>query len=218
MRVIAIKFAKKSVMDEKKVPVTVYSESTPNPATMKFVANMMFIKNGSTVEYNSPQEAEEAPIAARLFTFPFVKGVFISKNFITVTKTDAVDWMDVTLEMREYLVNYLTAGYPIFNETPEPTNSPATAQEQEGIAEPDPLPTTDQEKRITEILEDYVRPAVESDGGAIDFKSFDGSKLTVTLKGACSGCPSSTITLKNGIQNLFKQMMPEVKEVVAEEL
>jgi NFU1 iron-sulfur cluster scaffold homolog, mitochondrial len=195
-------------MSEKKIPVAVYSESTPNPATMKFVANHMFLKDGGTIEFTSPDQTEDAPLAARLFTFPFVTGVFFAKNFITISKNDAVEWMEITNEMREYLINYLTAGYPVFNKKP---------QTQAGSNIP-PVPQNQQEERITEILQEYIRPAVESDGGAIDFKKFEEGKLTVTLRGACSGCPSSTITLKNGIEQLFKRMMPEVKEVVAEEL
>jgi Fe-S cluster biogenesis protein NfuA len=202
-------------MSEKKIPVAVYSESTPNPATMKFVANHMFLKDGGTIEFTSPDQTEDAPLAARLFTFPFVTGVFFAKNFITITKNDAVEWIEITNEMREYLINYLTAGYPVFNKKPQ---TQAGSGETEMASNIPPVPQNQQEERITEILQEYIRPAVESDGGAIDFKKFEEGKLTVTLRGACSGCPSSTITLKNGIEQLFKRMMPEVKEVLAEEL
>ena len=154
-------------------------------------------------------------MAARLFTFPFVTGVFVAKNFITITKNDTVEWIEITNEMREYLINYLTAGYPVFNKKPQ---TQAGNGETETASNIPPVPQNQQEERITEILQEYIRPAVESDGGAIDFKKFEEGKLTVTLRGACSGCPSSTITLKNGIEQLFKRMMPEVKEVLAEEL
>jgi len=203
-------------MSEKKIPVAVYSESTPNPATMKFVASHMFLKDGGSIEFTSPDQTEDAPLAARLFTFPFVTGVFFAKNFVTITKNDAVEWMEITNEMREYLINYLTAGYPAFNKKPQTNSSEDSSSE--APSNIPPVPQNQQEERITEILQEYIRPAVESDGGAIDFRSFEEGKLTVTLRGACSGCPSSTITLKNGIEQLFKRMMPEVTEVVAEEL
>lgn len=207
-------------METKKIPISIYTESTPNPATMKFVANVMFVKNGFTLEYTSPAQAEESPLASRLFSFPFVTGVFFAKNFITVTKSDVVEWMDVTHEMREYLINYLTAGYPVFDKSAMENNANINNQEAPNAVSHHvpPVPENEQEQKISDILNEYIRPAVESDGGAIDFKKFENGKLTVTLKGACSGCPSSTVTLKNGIETLFRRMMPEVTEVVAEEL
>lgn len=204
--------------EKKKLPVHVYAESTPNPHTMKFVTNIMFVPNGGIVEINSVEEADKAPLAARLFTFPFVTGVFFTSNFVTIAKNDLVEWSDVFGELRDYLSNYLTTGHPIFDE--EPTLK--VEQEEKKEAAPSAMsltshhePQNDLEKRIVELLEEYVRPAVESDGGAIHFRKFEEGTLSVVLKGSCSGCPSSTVTLKNGIQGLFNQMMPEVKEVVA---
>lgn len=207
-------------MDKKQVPISIYAESTPNPATMKFVASEFLVKNGQSFEYTSMEEAGDSPLAARLFSFPFVTGVFISVNFITLTKNDLVEWQDVFGELREYITNYILTGHPIFNdevdvaksepkqETPNPLEE-MTAEAQSAT------PKNEMEEKIVNILEEYVRPAVESDGGAIEFHSYDAGKLTVVLKGACSGCPSSTMTLKNGIQGLFDQMLPEVKDVVA---
>ncbi|PCJ83186.1 MAG: NifU family protein [Flavobacteriales bacterium] len=200
-------------METQSIPTTVYAESTPNPATMKFVANQLLIENGAIVEYTSPEEAEASPLAAKIFNFPFVTGIFIAGNFISVTKNDIIEWEDVTLELREYVQQYLRSGQSIFANQPTTLSEKPTVDSFEEI-----VPKTDIEEKIVEILEDYIRPAVEQDGGAIHFKSFNDGVLTVILRGACSGCPSSMVTLKAGIQGLFERMLPEVKEVVAEEL
>lgn len=202
---------------DKKIPISIYAESTPNPSTMKFVCSLAFTEPGTSVEFNDPSEATKAPLATSLFTFPFVTGVFFSNDFITITKNDLVDWQDIFGEVREYIQNYLAAGQDIFTENPKTIASKKEdEQEQIKTVPKAKLPETDTEKRIVEILEEYVRPAVESDGGAIDYHSYNGDgKLTVILKGSCSGCPSSSVTLKNGIQGLFNQMMPEITEVVA---
>lgn len=196
----------------------VYAEMTPNPSTMKFVANHLLARDGAVFDYTSENEAASSPLAQRLFSFPFVRSVFITQNFITVSKTDAIDWNDVMLELREYIGNYLNAGHPVFIENAQP----AVPVPKEDTAAVHGLvdhnrPETPLEERIVEILDEYVRPAVEGDGGAIHFKSFSEGKLMVELKGSCSGCPSSTVTLKAGIQALFDRMLPEVREVVAEE-
>lgn len=200
-------------------PITIYAESTPNPATMKFVANQLLIKYGATVEYNSGEKCEEAPLAKALFTFPFVERLFFASNFVTVTKTDFIEWDDVVMELREYLINYLQAGQPVFTKPPKQTQhetvNPET-QQRENI-KLTATPENEQEEKIINLLEEYVRPAVEGDGGAIHFKSFEDGVLTLKLSGACSGCPSSTATLQGGIKNLFGKYMPEVKEVVAED-
>ncbi len=202
---------------EKKIPVSVYAESTPNPATMKFVCSVAFTESGSSVEFHDVSETTKAPLAARLFSFPFVTGVFFSNDFITITKNDLVDWQDIFGEVREYIQNFLAAGQDIFTESPKTITTEKEVKKAENtdilLAK---TPETETEKRIVEILEEYVRPAVESDGGAIDYHSYDGKgTVTVILKGSCSGCPSSSVTLKNGIQGLFNQMMPEITEVVA---
>lgn len=207
-------------MNNKKLaPITIYAESTPNPATMKFVANKILINYGATIEYHSAEECEEAPLARVLFTFPFVKSLFFASNFVTITKTDMVEWDDVVLEVREYLINYLQADQPVFTKPPKKTQHETTnkdTQEKEKIALT-ATPEDEQEEKIINLLEEYVRPAVEGDGGAIHFKSFQDGTLTLKLSGACSGCPSSTATLQGGIKNLFSRYMPEVKEVVAED-
>ncbi|UTW64238.1 NifU family protein [bacterium SCSIO 12741] len=204
---------------KKRKPVSIYAESTPNPGAMKFVSTRTFLHDGVSVEYNSPEEAGDSPLAQRLFTFPFVTGVFITANFITVIKNDLVEWQEVFGEVREYIQNYLATDHPVFSKTPvEAEAQPeANAKEEEQKVDKNApvIPQNEMEEKIMEILEDYVRPAVASDGGAIEFNSYSEGKLTLTLKGACSGCPSSTVTLKNGIQNLFNQMLPEVKDVVA---
>jgi Fe-S cluster biogenesis protein NfuA len=204
-------------METKKIPVALYAESTPNPATMKFVANKMLILNGATVEYVNPSEANICPLALRLFSFPFVNGVFIASNFITVTKNNTVEWDEITMEVREYISNYLQAGYPIFTEMPKTSQHHSSDKTKGDFIPVNSLPANEVEEKIINILEEYVRPAVEGDGGAIHFKSFENGILTVVLRGACSGCPSSSVTLKNGIKSLFDRMLPQVQDVVAEE-
>ncbi len=202
---------------DKKIPISVYAESTPNPATMKFVCSLAFTEPGSSVEFNDASETSKAPMAARLFTFPFVSGVFFSNDFITITRNNLVDWQEVFTEVRSYIQDYLASGNDIFTENPKTiTTEKQTAAEAKTDAPKAKLPESDTEKRIVEILEEYVRPAVESDGGAIDYHSYDNKgTVTVILKGSCRGCPSSSVTLKNGIQGLFNQMMPEITDVVA---
>ena len=202
-------------MSEKQVPYMIYAEVTPNPATMKFVSNHFLAENGDVFEFKSEAEASPSPMAQRLFSFPFVQGVFIAQNFVTVSKLEGVEWDDVILELREYLSNYLNAGQPVISESYH--SKTTTVDELEHMGQTDhKVADGPIEERIVEILDDYVRPAVEGDGGAIHFKSFAEGKLSVVLKGACNGCPSSTVTLKSGIQALFDRMLPEVKEVIAE--
>lgn len=198
------------------MPYMIYAEVTPNPATMKFVANHTLAPNGQVFEFDSEASASDSPFAQKLFTFPFIKGLFIAQNFVTITKIDGVEWDDVMLELREYISNYLNTGHSIFNEGASNAKADEAVKGSSGLTD-HAKPDTPIEEQIVEILDDYIRPAVEGDGGAIHFKSYDDGKLTVVLKGSCSGCPSSTVTLKSGIQNLFERMLPEVKEVVAEE-
>jgi len=203
-------------MSEKKLPYMIYAEVTPNPATMKFVSNHILAQNGSIYEFNSEAETKYAPFAQRLFSFPFVSKVFITQNFITLTKTDGLEWDDVMLELREYISNYLNSGNELFlegvNEKEDENSNEASAT---GITDHSKA-NTPIEERIVEILDEYIRPAVEGDGGAIHFKSFEEGRLNVVLKGACSGCPSSSATLKDGIEAMLKRMIPQVTEVVAE--
>ena len=195
------------------VPVTVYAEMTPNPSTMKFVANKYLLLTGDSVEFGSLQEAKGfSPMVEELFNFPFVKNVFIAANFITVTKTDNVPWDFITMELREFLKNWISDGKDVIIQMPAPKPaSEATADQPRKEYAP-----SEYDDAIRSLLDEYVRPAVENDGGAIDFRGFDNGTVTVVMRGSCAGCPSSTATLKGGIENLLKSHLPEVKEVVAE--
>ncbi|MCJ8211531.1 NifU family protein [Mucilaginibacter sp. RS28] len=178
--------------------INVYTETTPNPATMKFIVNKLLI-NGS-VDYPTKESAEHAPFAKELYKFSFVNGVFFASNFVTVTKTEGTEWNDIEAILKEFVKGAVESELKIKEDVEEEVNF-------EG---------TDSEVKIQQILHDYVRPAVEQDGGAISYKSFQDGIVTVELRGSCSGCPSSTITLKAGIENLLKRMVPEVQEVVSE--
>lgn len=197
---------------ETKTIYTVYAESTPNPTTMKFVANRILLEHG-LAEYTSMEDAKGSPLAMALFRFPFVVGVFIQNNFITVQRNDMVSWQDVVLELREFVRDHLNSGGAIVTELPD--MSRATIQEATAMAG-HAEPANELEEQIIAILEDEIRPAVAQDGGNITFKGFNDGVVSVVLRGACSGCPSSTITLKNGIENLLKNRLPgQVNEVVA---
>ena len=198
-------------MEQVKSVVSLYTESTPNPATMKFVVNRILLK-GLTADYTNINETEGAPFAAALFGYNYVSGVFIKNNFVTVTKTEAKKWQEVIPEIKEFIRGFLSEEQTVFTETAL-----------EEIKEKSFVQTGDQseiEQQIVELIQTYVQPAVEMDGGSIVFKSFDDGVVTLGMQGACSGCPSSTITLKNGIQGLLERMLPEgtVKDVVAEEM
>lgn len=193
------------------VPVTIYAEMTPNPSTMKFVANKHLLVD-ATVNFTTRQETVGySPLAEELFNFPFVQGVFISANFVTITKSDAVVWDFVLMELREYIKEWISSGKDILIRMPEekaPESTPEKPKKEYKPSEYDQL--------IIDLLDEYVRPAVEGDGGAIDFRNFEDGIVTVLLKGSCAGCPSSTATLKGGIEMLLKDHIPEVKAVVAE--
>jgi Fe-S cluster biogenesis protein NfuA len=195
------------------VPVTVYTEMTPNPTTMKFVANKYLLATGDSVEFTNKNETKGfSPLADELFNFPFVKSVFIAANFITITKTDNVPWDFITMELREFIKGWITNGGEILIQMP--TKKQQVVEKAEGIPLKDFNPS-EYDEPIRALLDEFVRPAVENDGGAIDFLGFEEGRVTVVLKGSCAGCPSSTATLKGGIENLLKQHLPEVKEVVA---
>ena len=187
-------------MEEKRI-VTLYTESNPNPNSLKFVADFMLVDEGS-VDYPNAQSAENCPLALDLFRFSFVKRVFITANFITITKAEDIDWFEISPMIKSLIKGYLEEGKPLFRETIK--GADISADDPEIV------------QKIKVMLDEYIRPAVEQDGGAINFKSYDEGTVTVTLQGSCSGCPSSTVTLKAGIENLLKRMIPEVKEVVAE--
>ena len=199
-----------------KVPVTMYAEMTPNPATMKFVANKHLLINGENLVFESLEEAKGySPLAEALFQFPFVEAVFMTGNFVTVTKTDNVDWDFIVMELREFIREWIFNGKEILIMMPPAKEAVQNIKTEEKI-ERKPFTPSQHNEQIVELLNEYVRPAVENDGGAIDYIGFDNGVVTVELKGSCSGCPSSTQTLKGGIEGLLKQNMPEiVTEVVA---
>lgn len=208
-------------METKLAPHSVYAESTPNPSTMKFVSNRYLIVDGEVYEFNNAKEAAVSNLAAELFTFPFITGVFIASNFVSIRKSDILEWDDVILELKTFISDFLNAdGAKIVDAekakalSSEQAVEPETT-EQNSIPVPRREDLTDIEGKIADILDEYIRPAVESDGGAIHFHSFKEGVVSVVLKGACSGCPSSTMTLKSGIQSLLMDMLPEVKEVEA---
>jgi Fe-S cluster biogenesis protein NfuA len=192
--------------------ITVYAESTPNPGAMKFVANVPLIQ-GTSVEFSSRAKAVLSPLASELFNFPFVTNVFIASNYVTITKAGGVEWNDVILETREFIKSFLVSGKKVLAERVE-SNDPVLHGEEHGKTE---ARLSETEVKIIEVLNEYIKPAVEQDGGAIVFKSFNEGIVTVIMKGACSGCPSSTMTLKAGIEGLLKRMVPGVTQVVAEQ-
>ena len=202
-------------MSENKIATTVYAESTPNPKVMKFVANRAIIQ-GDSVEFMNIDEAKNSPLAMKLFHFPFVREVFIAKNFVSLTKYDAMEWEDVVMEVREFIREYLAEGAVVVYEIEEAQEKETTNESVETVAPINQLELGEVETRIVDILDEFVKPAVESDGGNIRFMSYEEGVVSVLLQGACSGCPSSTVTLKQGIENLLKKMLPTlVKEVVA---
>ena len=196
---------------QKKEAVTVYAESTPNPSVLKFVANKNLVP--APFEFNSIEDAKPSPFATALFQFPFIKSVFLDKNYVSVTKFDVIEWEEITLELRTFIKNYIEAQKEMVANNASERLEKTSAQLDQAYDNLD-----DTSKEIINILEQYIRPAVASDGGNIAFESYDPeTKLVkVILQGACSGCPSSTFTLKNGIENMLKEMMgPKIKSVEA---
>jgi len=191
--------------DSKKIPVTVYAESTPNPSVIKFVANKPLTED--TFEFKSIDDTASAPIAKELFSFPFVKEVFIHSNYISITKYDIVTWEEITMELREFLKKYLEDGKTIFSDGILQNHT--SKQKEASSVTSENVNHTAFEKEIVSILKEYVQPAVASDGGHIAFESYneDSKTVRVVLQGACSGCPSSTFTLKNGIETMLKEML-----------
>jgi len=185
-----------------KAAVTVYAESTPNPNVLKFVSNKVLVPK--IFEFTSIEDAKPSPLATALFQFPFVKNIFMEKNFISITKFDIIEWEEITLQLREFLKSFIEEGKTILND-----NAPKQLSKTEETIEQKFEALDDTSKNIINILEEYIKPAVESDGGNIEFISYDSNtkKVQVLLQGACSGCPSSTFTLKNGIENMLKDML-----------
>lgn len=197
----------------KKQAIEVYAEVTPNPAVMKFGTNKALTQ--TDVEFKNIDEASaSSPIAQAIFNFPFVKQVFISDNYISITKYDMVEWDEVYGEVRTFIREYLAAGKIIIKELPK--EEAITSAENKAVKPTIALEGT--AAQIVDILDEYIKPAVAGDGGNIAFRSYDEQNkvVSVILQGACSGCPSSTATLKNGIENLLKEMLPnQINEVVA---
>ena len=187
---------------KKKVPSTVYVESTPNPATLKFVANKLLTK--TSAEFKSIDDTAASPLARELFKFPFIKEIFIDENYISITKYAVTEWDEITPEVRSFIKVYLEESKPVIDESLI-QKLPQAEKQQDAYF--DNLDTTSQQ--IINILEEYVKPAVQADGGNIAFESYDEAdkRVKVVLQGACSGCPSSTFTLKSGIENMLKDML-----------
>ncbi|WP_242082746.1 NifU family protein [Aestuariivivens sediminis] len=192
-----------------KVPVTIYAESTPNPSVMKFVANKKMVS--SLFEFTSIDDAKLSPLATALFHFPFVKSVFLEENYVSITKYDMAEWQDITMELREFIKTFIEDGKDIVLPHAAETLNQSNDHLNQKFDSLD-----DTSKEIVTILEEYVKPAVASDGGNIQFISYDAMQknVSVMLQGACSGCPSSTFTLKSGIENMLKQMLPGKVETV----
>ncbi len=200
------------------IPTNVYAEMTPNPRTMKFVADRLLVSGDGVAEYAAISETKgSSTLAEQLFAFPFVRGVFIMSNFITITKSEDIDWDLIVYELREFIREFLMNNEQAVEKVPKVEQAADSPTSISDAPQEEVIPT-EFDDQIKSILKEYVQPAVESDGGLIDFKSFKGGVVTVTLRGACSGCPSSVSTLKGGIETMLTQMMPEVKTVVAEEL
>lgn len=194
-----------------KRPIFVYTELSPNPNSMKFVLNFELVPDGLSFDYPSLESALEegrvSPLAGDLFQFPHVKRVFIASNFITITKDDDIAWDEVMRDTKQFIKIYFEENQPVFEQSTIDKNTTIVDSRD-----------SDTVQKIKAALDQYVRPAVESDGGAINFHSFneDSGVVKVLLQGSCSGCPSSTLTLKAGIENLLTRMVPDVKEVIAE--
>tara|TARA_B110001450_G_scaffold180766_1_gene168907 strand:- start:1261 stop:1878 length:618 start_codon:yes stop_codon:yes gene_type:complete len=199
-------------------PVTIYAEMTPNPNTMKFVADHMLLGSGEIVEFHSPSDAKGySTLAEALFNFPFVSRIFIAQNFVTVYKNDMIEWSDVSLELRDFIREWLIENEKAVQKIPEQSKIEIVSDSKTKTTKISPIINTEMDQKIVDLINEYIQPAVEQDGGAIHFQSYneDNGQVTVVLKGSCSGCPSSTATLKGGVENLLKTHIPEISEVVA---
>jgi NFU1 iron-sulfur cluster scaffold homolog, mitochondrial len=197
-------------MDIQRVPISIYAEMTPNPAVMKFVANKRLV-DVDHVEFQNIEEAAISPLATALFHFPFVKEVFMSGNFIAIHKFNVVEWETVTQEIRQFVLDHLQEGKPVLTGTPA---AKATADHSAPAKEDVPASLGEIETRIIDILEEYVKPAVAQDGGNIAFVAYEDKVVKVQLQGACAGCPSSTLTLQQGIKNILQRMLPTLVDDV----
>ena len=200
------------MIENKEKAVSVYAEANPNPESMKFVLSTVLLSEGVSVDYPNVEAAANSPFAQELFNFDYVSRVFIASNFVTITKNSSDQWVQLIPELRLFIKSYVEAGGPVFLEDPVAEQTQAVADATSELSGDDAIIS----HKVIDLLENYVRPAVEQDGGNITFKSYKDGVVTVNLQGSCSGCPSATITLKAGIENLLKRMVPEVTEVVAE--
>ena len=197
-----------------KRPVLLYTEQTPNPETLKYVTNRMLYKG--TAEFKTAEFAAEwSPLATALYEFPYVKNVYIANNYVTITKEFNYGWDDIMLKLKEFIKGYVEEHGETNIVKDGYAEAMAAIEAENGgvVYEGDEAELVQQ---IKELIDTYVKPAVEMDGGNIEFKSYNEGKVTVVMQGACSGCPSSTVTLKSGIENMLKRMIPQVKEVVQE--
>lgn len=185
-----------------KNPINIYLEGNPNPNSLKFVADQMLVEPGQNYDFPDLESTKNAPLAAELFGYDYVRRVFYMSNFVTVTKSDDVEWPEIQDELKNHIKTFLDSGKSIIEVS-------AVAIE---------IEESEMDIKIKGLLDEYVKPAVEQDGGAIEYKSFEDGIVKVFLQGSCSGCPSATVTLKSGIENLLKSMIPEVKSVEAEEV
>jgi len=185
--------------------VNIYTEANPNPNSLKFVLNDMIVEEGHDYDFANEESAAQSPLAKDLFGFPGVERVFLMNNFVTITKRPDLEWIEIAPNIKQYIKEYFEAGKQAL--------SSANFEREDAIKDSDSEPV----KKIKSLLDEYVRPSVEGDGGAITFKSLsEDGIVTVELRGSCSGCPSSTLTLKAGIENLLTRSVPEVKQVVAQ--
>ncbi len=197
-----------------KSPVLLYTEQTPNPESLKFVTNRMLYGNQTADFRETDRELakEWSPLAAALFEMPYVRGVYICNNFVTITKEMNYEWTDIMLRIKGFLKTYVEEGNEILKEGFETVKAEADKENQANYEGDDAEIVT----KIVDLINTYVKPAVEMDGGNIEFKSYNQGIVTVVLQGACSGCPSSTVTLQSGIEGMLKRMVPEVQQVVSE--
>ncbi|MDB5261704.1 MAG: NifU family protein [Adhaeribacter sp.] len=200
------------MIENKEKSVSVYAEANPNPESMKFVLSTNLLADSVSVDYPTLESASNSPLAQELFNFDYVSRVFMASNFVTVTKNTDNQWVQLIPELRSFIKSYVEAGGPIFLQDPAAEQIQANNEATAELSGEDAVIS----QKVIDLLDNYVRPAVEQDGGNITFKSYNQGVVTVNLQGSCSGCPSATITLKSGIENLLKRMVPEVTEVVAE--
>lgn len=196
-----------------KPPVLIYTEQTPNPESLKYVTNKMLFRG--TADFDTAELAATwSPLAEALYELPFVKSVYICNNFVTITKEMNYAWEDIMLKAKEFIKSWLAENEIIVKEGYEEVQEEMLAERRAKLSESGDL--GELSIRIKELIDTYVKPAVEMDGGNIEFKSFQDGVVSVVLQGSCSGCPSSTVTLKSGIEGMLKRMVPEVTEVVQE--